>query len=216
MKRVNMLLDPLPENIEVDGREYTVNWGYRALVLIEVCMFDSTRDEEQRALDALNIFYNQDIPSNLPAALEQLMWFYRCGRPEKEAEKNKQGAPARQDKRCYCFEQDAPYIYAAFRTQYGIDLNETSNLELHWWKFHAMFEALGEELKISKIMYYRMAPLSGLPKEKRKFLNEMKKLYALEEPDQTVDSRLKLARRNAELKAYVRRRVLEVHGSDED
>lgn len=218
MKRPNLLLDPLPECVEIDGAGHAVNWGYRAMVLIEICMFDGERDEEQRTLDALNIFYNQDVPPNLPEALERLMWFYRCGKLERreEKEKQKRGAPVRQESRCYCFDQDAPYIYAAFLTQYGMDLNSTRNLELHWWKFHAMFEALGEELKISRIMHYRAAPLSGQTKENRRFLNEMKKLYALEDPGQTVDGRLKLAKRNAAMKAYVERRTREAHGNDED
>ena len=205
---INLLLDRLPEHVEIDGTEYPVNWGYRAVILIEICMFDGRRSEEQRILDALNIFYSEAIPGNLPEALDRLLWFYRCGKEERK--EKKKGAPAKQKKRCYCFEQDAPYIYAAFRTQYGIDLNDTKNRDLHWWKFHAMFESLGEDLKISKIMYYRTAPLTGLSKEKRKFLNEMKKLYALEEPDRTVDSHVKLAKRNEEMKAYVRKRASEV------
>lgn len=212
---VNILLDGLPESVDVGGMEYPVNWGYRAMVLIEICMFDNRRNEEQRTLDALNIFYQQSIPSDFSTALERLLWFYRCGKTERKAGINKSGAPVRQSRRSYCFNQDAPYIYAAFRTQYGIDLNSTRNCDLHWWKFHAMFESFSEELKISKIMYYRVAALTGLSKEKRKFLNEMKKLYALDEPGETVDGRLKLSRRNAAMKAYVRKRASEAYGNDE-
>ena len=214
---INILLDDLPCSVEVSGIAYPVNWGYRTMVLIEIGMFDSGRSEEQRMLDALNLFYGPgNIPPDIPSAIEMLMWFYRCGKAEKKEEQRKKGAPVKQSKRSYCFEQDAPYIYAAFQTQYRVDLNATKSCDLHWWKFHAMFEAFSEDLKISKIMYYRTVSLTGLPKEKRKFLNEMKKLYALDEPDQTVDSRLRLARRNADMKAYVKRRALEVHGNDED
>lgn len=205
---INLLLDDLPEHVEINGIDYPVNWGYRAMILIEICMFDTKRNEEQRVLDALNIFYSNNIPPEILEALDKLMWFYRCGKEEKK-EEHKKGTPVKKTKRTYCFEQDAPYIYAAFMTQYGIDLNKTLNYDLHWWKFHALFEAFDEELKISKIMYYRIASVSGLSKEKRKFLNEMKKLYALDDPDQTVDSRVKLAKRNTEMKAYVRRRALE-------
>jgi len=68
-----------------------------------------------------------------------------------------------------------------------------------------MFEAFGEELKISKIMYYRSVEVSGFSKNQRKFLNEMKKLYALETDNQNLDDRMRLAKRNADMKAYVRR-----------
>ena len=41
----------------------------------------------------------------------------------------------------------------------------------------------------------------------------MKKYYALED-EETVDSRVKLAKRNARMKEYVRRRMEEVRGKN--
>lgn len=213
---INILLDDLPESVDVGGDNYPVDWGYRAMILIEMCIFDQSRDVELQVLDALNIFYMGNIPPDISAAMERLLWFRRCGREEKKPNGGQADVAkhARQSKRVYCFDQDAPYIYAAFLSQYGIDLNKTPDRALHWWKFNAMFEALGEDQKISKIMYYRTAPLTGLSKERRKFLNEMKKLYALESPDQTVDSRMKLAQRNADMKDYVQRRAAEVENAE--
>lgn len=212
---INLLIDELPEAVELDGSVYPVNWGYRAIMLIEICMFDAERSEEQKVLDALNIFFNQNIPSNFDEALNQLMWFYRCGKSERN-NKN-QGAQGKQARRCYCFDQDAPYIYAAFLTQYGMDLNNTKNFDLHWWKFHAMFESLGEDLKISRIMYYRTASVSGASKSQRKFLNEMKKLYALDTASgQNLDDKVRLIKRNSDMKAYVRKRTFEIYGNDEN
>lgn len=213
---INILLDDLPETVEVCGDNYPVDWGYRAMILIEMCMFDQSRDAELQVMDALNIFYQGDIPPDISGALERLLWFRRCGREEKRKSDGPSESPKRpvKSKRAYCFDQDAPYIYAAFLSQYGIDLNKTPDHELHWWKFNAMFEALGEDQKISKIMYYRTAQLTGLSKERRKFLNEMKKLYSLEAPDQTVDSRVKLAQRNADMRAYVQRRAAGIENEE--
>lgn len=201
---ISLLLDELPESVTVDGMAYQVNWGYRAMILIEIDIFRTDRSDEQKILDALNIFYCRNIPPNMNEALHQLLRFYAAGRDEKVNEK-KTGAQTA--KRCYCFDQDAPYIYAAFRTQYGINLNHTKNYELHWWEFKAMFEALNEELKMSKIMYYRTAKLTGLGKEQRRFINEMKKLYALEDAESSMDDKAKLAKRNSDMKAYVRKRM---------
>lgn len=206
---MNILIDRLPASVAIAGREYQVNWGYRAFLLIEICLFDKNLNDDQKMLNCLNIFYNQDIPQDLPAAIEKLQWFYRRG----ECGRKKGGGSSRAPRkviRCYDFEQDAPYIYSAFLTQYGIDLQETGNYDLHWWKFSAMFESLGEELKLSKIMYYRTAKTSGLDKERRRFLNEMKKLYALQDPEDNTDAKMKLARRNAQMKEYVRGRMQEV------
>lgn len=48
---------------------------------------------------------------------------------------------------------DADYIYAAFMSQYGIDLLEVE--ELHWYKFLALFKGLKDDEMICKIMGYR-------------------------------------------------------------
>lgn len=210
---MNILLDSLPECVLIDGREWPVNWGYRAFILIELCMFDNKQNEEQKVLNALNIFYNRDIPDNAAEAINQMLWFYRGGKHEKDSadeNKTKRTAQFARPKRCYDFDADAPYIYAAFRTQYGIDLQDTRNYDLHWWKFQAMFTSLDEDLKFSKIMYYRTVSTNGMSKQQRAYINEMKKLYALEDED-TADSRMKLAKRNFEMKEYVRNRIREVN-----
>ena len=41
------------------------------------------------------------------------------------------------------------------------------------------------------------------------FIRKMKKTYALKEPESSVDSKVKLAKRNADMKAYVNRRFRE-------
>lgn len=202
----NILLHELPASVLVNGVEYAVNWGFRAFILIEICTFAKDRSDEQKTLDILNIFYKKNIPSDIKEAVEQLLWFYRCGR-EPAARKNGKGR--KQDKRSYCFEQDAPYIYAAFLTQYEIDLQSIGNYSLHWWKFKAMFESLNDELKICKIMYYRTVDIKGMSKEQKNFINAMKELYALDAPDKSVDSQIRLTQRNAEWKAYVQKRVRE-------
>lgn len=47
---------------------------------------------------------------------------------------------------------DADYIYAAFLSQYGIDLLDVK--ELHWHKFLALFKGLKDDEMICKIMSY--------------------------------------------------------------
>ena len=78
----------------------------------------------------------------------------------------------------YSFTHDADYIYAAFMEQYGIDLNA---VELHWWKFSAMFSGLKENCLISKVMGYRAADTAGMDKEQKKFYKKMKEIYKLPE-----------------------------------
>lgn len=199
----NLLYDTCPESVLIGGKEYPINYGYRAVMAVEIEMFSDNSDE-QKLLNALNLFYFQNIPEDVDAAVDYMLWFHRCG--ERAETTRKRAGNAR---RGYDFQQDAPLIYAAFRQQYGINLKHTKNQELHWWEFRAMFESLDENVKMAKVMFWRTCDLRGMSKEQRNFIKKMRSIYALKMPANNMDSRTKLARRNADMKAYVRRRAEE-------
>lgn len=201
----NILIDSLPDSVVLDGVRIPVNPGYRVHILIEICMF-SDRDDEQKLLDALHLFYGMRIPSDIDAALEQLLWFHRCGVDPEEEKRGGHGAYQKQ-LRAYCFEQDAGMIYAAFRAQYGINLNQTPDADLHWWEFKAMFESLREDLLISRVMYYRTANLSGMSKNEKAFIKKMRSVYAIRQPEVSMDARARLSARNNHMLEYVRSRT---------
>lgn len=189
----------LPRSVTVDGTEYPVNYGFRAFIVIENCMFDKTLSDSQKYFHMLNVFFNENIPANIEEAFKQLTWFYLCGKePIKSANTSS-------NKRMYAFEQDFDYIYAGFKTQYGIDLHEIDNMDLHWWKFRSMFNSLKDDLMISKIMGYRVTDLTGLSKEQKKHFKKMKDLYALHD-DVNATSKMKLAERNKKMIDYVNKR----------
>lgn len=195
--------DNLPTTTKIDGIFYPINYGYRAMMAIEIQMFSKNNDE-QKVLNALNLFYLENIPVNREKAIEYMLWFHRCG--ENKGRSKKGGAS--KGKRGYCFSQDAPLIYAAFRQQYQINLKNTLNADLHWWEFCALFNSLTEDTKMSKVIYWRSCNLSEVPKNKRSFIKKMKEVYAIKE-NGTVESRMNLAERNARLKDYVKKRMEE-------
>ncbi len=196
----------LPETVLIDGTAYPIRCDFRIGMQVERVR-GSVADDWVRIVRLLQMYYPR-IPGNIAGAIEGMLWFYRCGEPEeKEEDSNKRQRYQRRNSRdpAYSFAQDAPYIYAAFREQYGIDLTET---EMHWWKFMALFESLNEETKMSRIMYYRKASTHGLPKEKRAFLNEMKKLYKITDAS-VIGEKVSLEARNQKWKAYVKARQIE-------
>lgn len=206
MMKQNMLLGELPSEVVIEGIPISVNYGYRAHILIEICMF-SDQDDEQKLLDALNIFYCNEIPDNVDAAMEQLLLFHHCGLPVEQ--KAGKATNRRRYTRAYCFEQDAPMIYAAFSAQYHLNLSRIKNNDLHWWEFMAMFESLSEELLISRVMFYRTADLKGMGKNQKAFIKKMRSIYAIKHADSDMDSMAKLAKRNRDMKEYVRKRLEE-------
>lgn len=201
---INILIDELPHTVDIHGESWPVNWGFRALMLCEIDLFVPDKEDEQKMMEVLNIFYNDNVPNDVEEAMKKFLWFFRGGTESKSSSSSSSSSS-----RAYDFDQDAQLIYAAFRSQYGVNLNKTKNKDLHWWEFLAMFNGLSDELLISKVMYWRTVKLKNVPKHEKKFVQRMKKLYALRTEQIQSDQKMKLARRNSKMKEYVRKRMEE-------
>jgi len=172
---MNILVDLVPETVEIDGTDYLINSDFRTSILFELLMQDTEIADENKTMPILQLYY-PEIPPNTEAAVLMAMWFYACGNEPRKAKTGK-GSSDIQEMR-YSFEHDAIYIYTAYLEQYHIDLQDIE--DLHWWKFRAMFRGLREDCKFAKIMQYRTITLNdNMSKEERKFYINMKILYAL-------------------------------------
>ena len=137
-------------------------------------MQDGTIEEDDKILMALQLYY-PDIPENIKKAIEQMLWFYRCG---KDVSSSKGNGKSKGVTQIYSFEYDDDYIYSAFLDQYNIDLQDIEYL--HWWKFKAMFKSLKDDNMIVKIMGYRSMDLSKVKdKEQKAYYKRMQKLYEI-------------------------------------
>lgn len=164
---MNLLLDPLPSQVECHGKKYPIQTDFRAGIRFSMLLRDTARSPPERFREAVLQSYTGKIPP--VDALEPLFSFYVP--PQKEIRGKECPDPV-------CdFQEDAGHIFSAFWEQYGIDLNTA---ELHWWKFLALFGDLSENTRYGKIMGYRSAEIpSGMPEEQKEFYREMKRLYAL-------------------------------------
>lgn len=200
----DLLTNDLPVSVRVGGKEYPISWDFRTGIKLDGIL-RSDLEEADKLEQMLCLYYGRDhIPPDIYQAIDKIIWFYRCGDlpDDEEEEKKKRRYIRRKSKEPACvLTQDAPYVYAAFMDQYGIDL--TSIESMHWWKFMALFESMGDGTKMSKIMYYRKANTAGLSKERRAFLNEMKKLYRIRN---TGTKKMTLQQRNQNWKDYVKER----------
>lgn len=170
----NILLDILPETVDIDGIEYRINSDFRISILFELLMQDDEVGKRQKLIQGLKLYY-PEIPHNVTMAVDKMIWFYRCG---KETESGGHGSGSGRAKQIYSFEHDDDYIYAAFLEQYGIDLQDVE--ELHWWKFRALFRGLSEDTEFVKIMGYRSVKItSKMSKEQREFYKKMQSIHAL-------------------------------------
>ena len=164
---MNILIDLLPSSVKINGTEYDINSDFRTSVLFSLLMEDDSLNEEEKVLQALNLYYPV-VPDNLEEAIEQIKWFYSCGKLDNPIGNKKARASS---KKVFDFEVDANYIYSAFMSQYNIDLQDIG--QLHWWKFKALFNGLNSECEFCKIKSYRL--YNG----KDKNLLELKEFYKL-------------------------------------
>ena len=176
----NILLDKLPQFTRQNLR---IRTDFRESIKFELLMQDSKITEKEKIMLALKLYY-YDISKikDIKLAIDEILWFYRCGKEIQEQKESKQKEVRM--KQIYSYEFDDEYIYSAFMEQYKIDLNSIKYL--HWWKFKALFNCLNENTQFVKIMGYRAMNLSKIKdKEMKAHYKKMQKTYAL--PDMRTE-----------------------------
>lgn len=176
---LNILLDELPTNVLIEGRSYFINADFRAGIKFEQILTDGRKSNKEKVLEWLSLYFIDEVPQDIESATKAVIEFYNCGKiSNKTQPKKMNGKVELKPRMIYSYEHDAPYIFGAFYSQYGIDLNDTEFL--HWWKFQALFKNLRSDNKIVEIMGYRAADLSQISsKKERERIAKLKAVYAL-------------------------------------
>lgn len=175
---MNLLVDHLPDAIQVRGIEVPINTDFRASILYNLAVDRQTKPED--VLRAAVLHYVPDIPIGLicQELFEKLNEFYLGGKNEAQKKQAERLKGLSNGKPGYSFELDADLIHAAFMGQYGIDLNTVEYL--HWWKFMTLFGGLNDSCEIVKIIGYRTMKLdSKMSMEQRKYYKNLQQRYAL-------------------------------------
>lgn len=185
---MNLLIHKLP----IQVKEMKINTDFRISILFELLMQNQKMRKELKIMKALQLYYPDfEKISNYEIAIEQMLWFYKCGKELDNS--NKRNTNHNRYHQIYSYEFDDTYIYSAFLQQYHIDLQEVEYM--HWWKFKALFDGLSEETEIVRIMGYRSINLSQIKDtERRNFYKKMKKLYALPDMRTQEEKEVEFAR----------------------
>ena len=166
---MNMLLDRVPDHLVISGIRYPINTSFRTWIRYEQLLIEN-KEVSFDAVFALVFESVKPTPKHYEEAVNQILWFYQCG---KEFDLN----GSKSYKEVFSYDFDDGYIIAAFREQYGIDLNTE---DLHWWKFHAFMLSLSESTEFVKIMGYRSIDItSKMSAAQRSFYQRMKRHYKL-------------------------------------
>ena len=178
---MNLLIDKLPTDYE----GLKINTNFRSFILFELLMQEQKLSKNDKIALALNLFY-EEPPKDIKKAIEGILWFYKCGKKDKE----KKGSGESKKKQIYSYEYDNELIFSAFYDQYnGLDLNEIEYL--HWFKFKAMFEGLKSDNKICEIMSYRAIDINKIKnKDEKAKYRKLQREFAL--PDnRTIEEKEK-------------------------
>lgn len=178
----NILTEKLPTNLIVSGETCSINSDFRIGIQFEELLNNKILSDEDIWTQALVLYY-PIVPQDINEAIQQMMWFYRCGKDLKQSEEDEE----RPRENIYSFEHDAESIYSAFLDQYRVDLQEVEYL--HWWKFKALFSAFKEDTDISKKMSIRATDINKMPLEQREYYKKLKKIYEIphDEDEEGID-----------------------------
>ena len=184
---MNILIDKLPEALEIEGELYPIHTDFRVWIRFALLFSESKVEMAQKFAEAIPLCFDLSKQNKLPPTLQlTLTGLFEFYAGDKKDDKANKIVVQEKQKRIYSFEFDAPYIYAAFLAQYGIDLKIAN---LHWWQFNALFSGLNEDNKICKIMGYRAVELDQVKdKTQKAFYRKMQNLYRL--PDMRTDEEM--------------------------
>jgi Bacteriophage Gp15 protein len=178
---MNLLIDALPTTIEIDGQSIPIVTDWRVCLRTILAFEDADLVPQEQQAILLNNLYDE-IPENLEEAIKQGVEFLNCGKFE--------GAGGN-GLRLFSFGKDASYIFAAFRQTHGIDLE---TVDMHWWKFFALFMDLGADTTFSNLVSMRKRLQTGrASKEEQAAARDNPELFDLPD-DMSIEEREAIAK----------------------
>ena len=160
---INLLFDPLPQCVQVDGTEYPVVTDFRDWIAFSDLMMDPELSHQAKMAAAMQ-WYTDDRPPDIVKAIQALKWFFIAAPLLSNRQHRRMGSGS--DRHLLSYAQDAPYILGAFRQCYGMDLIRIAYL--HYWEFRSLMQALPEDCPLKKRMAYRAADLSKIQDDKER------------------------------------------------
>lgn len=182
---LNVLLDELPDGFECSsGNFYRLDFDFRVGVQVNLCLEDDelSETEKQRVVCEL-IYAESEGPLTAEDHVEVVEYYLNGWNHDKPGK--------RERRRLMDFDADQWRIYAAFLSQYRIDLN---SVDMHYWAFMGLLTSL-DECSYTRVIDVRRRPVENdMDKKAKRALMEAKEMYEL---------RQTTTREEAEYEAYV-------------
>lgn len=159
----------LPNTVEVCGKVYLINTDFQFFIIFSRML------KEKHSLEDYDFMYAGKVPHNRQSGLNALIEFAFPKRELPHEDEVSPGSTILLD-----YEKDSPYIYAAFRHYYNIDLLDGQSL--HWYKFSALLDGL-KDTKLNDIIQIRSyKPGKNDSAEYKTSMNRLKRMWYIEPP----------------------------------
>lgn len=171
----NVLLDPLPE----DWKGYPIDTDFQTGIMISQCLADDSLNENERFWTAVRLLFPAECPPSeeLP---EALAWFLNGFDHDNHVGEKSPGVTVMD------FDIDQWRIYAAFRSQYQIDLNTK---RLHWFTFMGLLANV-EECTFTRVMDIRQKKItSKMSREEKQAIKKAQKIFQIKPPEKQLSAK---------------------------
>lgn len=184
--RFNVLLDRLP----TEYQNYKINSDFRIGVQMLQALSDPELSRRERLLICFDLLFGGfDEKPDAETARAGVEWFLNDWYTDKAPKKQKQQENIGPDKKeeqprrkapDFDWDVDQWRIYAAFMSQYHIDLN---NSNLHFWSFMALLRNL-DECAFTNVIDLRNKKIKGnMSQEQKRVIKSAQYIYGLENPE---------------------------------
>lgn len=189
----NVLLDPLP--YEWNG--FKVDMDFQTGIQVSQCLTDEDLTQQERLATAVSLMFPEERPSDMNDISDALSWYMNGWNHDNISKDKKKDETILID-----FDIDQWRIYAAFKKQYGIDLNRET---IHFWVYMGLLSNL-EECSFTRVVSIRDKKIdSKMSKEEKAALKNAKKMYAINK--EAVETEEEKAEREAAIDVFNRLRA---------
>lgn len=189
----NVLLDALPW----DWKGYPVDMNFDTGIKVSQCLADEELTNEERIATALYLIFPEGAQLDADSATEALKWYLNGWNHDNNSKKKDEAV-------VMDFDIDQWRIYAAFRAQYGINLNKAS---LHFWEYMGLLSNL-TECAFTQVVSIRSKKItSKMSKEDKTAVLEAKKIYAINKHEDYIETEAERAETAAALEEFNRMRA---------
>lgn len=168
---MNLLISEAPTKIKVGDEICDIRYDYRTIIKTICALEDPILTNMEKEYILLNNIYKK-IPKDKVEASRLACKFIDGGEEFNSKKSN--------SKRIYSFQKDGNYIFTGINSTHHIDLS--TEKDLHWWKFLALFLDMDTECFFSELIYFRKRKIEGkLTKEEKKKYKEIQDLVEIDE-----------------------------------